>query len=103
MFNNIDTCPENLLCWFHHVSWTRKMKSGRTFWDELCYRYQRGVSYVTAMRAQWESLQCLVDEARFAAVRMKLQKHEADAARYRDVCLKYFQTFSRLPIPEFKP
>jgi alpha-glucuronidase len=103
VFDNIDTCPENQICWFHHVSWTRKMKSGRTFWDELCHRYDAGVAYVTAMRAQWETLKGLVDEERVAAVRWKLQQQESDAAEYRDVCVKYFQTFSGLPVPEFKP
>ena len=33
--NDISTCPENVLTWFHHVPWDYKMKSGRTFWDEL--------------------------------------------------------------------
>jgi alpha-glucuronidase len=103
IFDNIETCPENQLCWFHHVSWTRKMKSGRNFWGELCYRYNRGVAYVTALRPQWESLKGLVDDDRFAAVQKKLQKHETDAAKYRDICLKYFGQFSKMPIAEFKP
>ncbi len=103
VFDDVDACPENLLCWFHHVPWDRKMKSGRTFWEELCFRYNRGVAYVSAMRAQWDSLKGLVDEKRFAAVAAKLRQHEADAGTYRDACLRYFQTFSRRPIPERAP
>ena len=39
LYNDVNTCPENLLTWFHHVPWDRQMKSGRTFWDELCHKY----------------------------------------------------------------
>ncbi|MBN2351106.1 MAG: alpha-glucuronidase [Spirochaetales bacterium] len=103
VFDDIDACPENLLCWFHHVPWDRKMKSGRTFWEELCFLYHRGVAYVTAMRAQWDSLKGVIDAGRFAAVAAKLRRHEADAAAYRNVCLSYFQAFSRRPIPVTSP
>ena len=43
LYNSIETCPEELLLWFHHVPWTHKMSSGRTLWDEICHRYDRGV------------------------------------------------------------
>ena len=56
-YGNINTTPENLLGWFHHVPWDHRMSSGRSFWDELVYRYQMGVQYVTWMRETWDSLQ----------------------------------------------
>ena len=56
-YGNIDTTPENLLMWFHHVPWDRTMSSGRPFWDELVYRYQMGVQYVTWMRETWDTLE----------------------------------------------
>ena len=56
-YGNIETVPENLLMWFHHVPWDRRMDSGRIFWDELVYRYQMGVQYVTWMRETWDSLE----------------------------------------------
>ena len=49
-YGSIDTTPENLLMWFHHVPWDRRMASGRELWDELVDRYQTGVQYVTWMR-----------------------------------------------------
>ena len=39
MYDNIATCPEEYLLWFHHVPWTYKMKSGSTLWQELCMNY----------------------------------------------------------------
>ena len=71
-YGNIATTPENLLAWFHHVPWDYRMRSGRTFWDELVYRYQMGVEYVTWMRETWDALQPFIDARRFGEVKAQL-------------------------------
>ncbi len=98
-FNNLETCPEKYLLWFHHVSWDHKMKSGRTLWDELCYRYQRGVEEVRHMQTIWNSLEGKVDRERFEQVKAFLKIQEKEAEWWRDACLLYFQTFSGRPLP----
>ncbi|HEY8338722.1 MAG TPA: alpha-glucuronidase family glycosyl hydrolase [Egibacteraceae bacterium] len=98
-YGNIDTTPENLLMWFHHVPWDHEMDSGRPFWDELVHRYQMGVQYVTWMRETWDALQPRIDARRWAEVRDKLALHEADAADWRDTCIRYWQEFSGRDIP----
>jgi alpha-glucuronidase len=99
MFDNINTCPEPYLLWFHHVPWTYKLKSGRTLWNELCLRYQAGVDSVRAMQKDWNKLQRYVDEEQFRQVQMLLTTQEKDAVWWRNACLLYFQTFSHLPFP----
>lgn len=98
-FDDIETTPENLLMWFHHVPWGHEMESGRPFWDELVYRYQMGVQYVTWMRRTWDSLEPSIDARRFGEVNAKLAKHEADAKMWRDECVSYWQTFSGREMP----
>ena len=98
-FDNIATTPENLLMWFHHVPWDYRMKDGKSFWDELVYRYQMGVQYVTWMRETWDSLQPYIGARRFAEVQAKLATHEADASNWRDTTVNYWQQFSGRPIP----
>ncbi|MFF0151722.1 alpha-glucuronidase family glycosyl hydrolase [Micromonospora sp. NPDC005203] len=98
-YGNIDSVPENLLMWFHHVPWGHRMDSGRPFWDELVYRYQMGVQYVTWMRETWETLQADIDARRFAEVRAKLAVHETDAADWRDTSVNYWKEFSGRDIP----
>ncbi len=93
------TCPEPLLLWFHHVAWQHRMASGRTLWDELCYRYNRGVKTVREMQRSWDTLAQHIDPARFEHVRALLSIQEHEARWWRDACLLYFQTFSQLPIP----
>jgi alpha-glucuronidase len=96
---DLATCPENLLLWFHHVSWDHTLKSGGTLWEELCYKYNQGVAQVRQMQASWESLGEFVDLARFQHVQSLLTIQEKEARWWRDACLLYFQTFSGQPIP----
>ena len=99
IFGDINTCPEEYLLWFHHVPWNHKMKSGRTLWEELCYKYNQGVDSVRRMQQQWNSLKTFVDAERFKQVQMLLDVQEKEAVWWRNSCLLYFQTFSKLPIP----
>ncbi len=98
-WGNVETCPENLLLWFHHLPWDHKMKSGRTLWDELCLRYQQGVDEVRVMQREWDSLKGSIDEERFADVQSRFVRQEHDARDWRDACLLYFQEFSQRPLP----
>jgi alpha-glucuronidase len=97
--NDIKTCDERLLLWFHHVSWTYKLKSGNILWDDLCYYYDRGVQEVREFQKTWDRLEPYVDPERFTFVQSKLQIQSRDAVWWKEACLLYFQTFSRLPIP----
>ena len=99
-YNDINTCPENLLTWFHHVPWDFKMKSGRTFWDELCHKYDDGLRQARQFLAVWDAMQPYVDQQRFQEVQHKLRIQARDAEWWRDACLLYFQTFSKRPIPQ---
>jgi alpha-glucuronidase len=99
-FEDINTCPEAYLLWFHHVPWNHKMKSGRTLWDELCYKYYTGVDNVRAMQKEWAGLPSFVDKERFEQVKMLLAIQEKEAVWWRNACLLYFQTFSKMPIPK---
>lgn len=100
ILNNVNTCPEELLLWFHHVNWTYKMKSGNTLWDELCYQYYAGVDSVRKMQKTWESLKPFVDDQRFNQTKMLLAMQEKEAVIWRNSCVLYFQTFSKMPIPQ---
>jgi alpha-glucuronidase len=99
LWGSLDTCPEDLLLWFHHVAWDHRLKSGRTLWDELCLRYQRGVDEVRAMQGAWDSLEGRIDHERFTHVRQRLARQHLDAREWRDACLLYFQQFSKRPLP----
>lgn len=100
IFNDTQTCPENLLLWFHHLPWYYKMKSGRTLWDEICLKYQEGVDTVEGYRAYWETLNGKIDNEKYEHVKQMLAIQAEEAHWWKDACLLYFQTFSRMPFPE---
>ena len=100
LYNDINTCPETLLAWFHHVPWDHKMKSGRTFWDELCHKYDQGVREAHHFLAVWDAMQPYVDKQRFNEIQRKFRIQARDSEWWRDACLLYFQTFSHRPIPQ---
>ena len=103
LYDNIETCPEEYLLWFHHVPWTYKMKSGSTLWQELCMKYNQGVAMVEVYRDFWHT-----------SAKQYMKGHEQEwqhtdsllnvqldnAKEWRNVCLKYFQTFSKMDIYE---
>jgi alpha-glucuronidase len=99
LYEDVNTSDERFLLWFHHVSWTHKMRSGRTLWDELCYKYNEGVLGVRKMQSTWSKFENMLDKERFEQVKMLLNIQEKEAVWWRNACLLYFQTFSKMQIP----
>ncbi len=100
MYNNVETCPENLILWFHHMPWDYRLKSGRTIWEEICYKYNDGVNSVKKMEQVWQRVKDVIDDERFEKVSKLLSMQERDAEIWRDGCILYFQTFSHREIPD---
>jgi alpha-glucuronidase len=98
-FNNMGTIDEKYLLWFHHVPWNHKMKSGRTLWEELCYKYNNGVDSVRSMQRTWNKLEGKIDKERHNQVKMLLFIQEDEAVWWRDACLSYFSSVSGKTIP----
>lgn len=98
-WENLNQCDEKFLLWFHHVPWGYHMKSGRTLWEELCYKYYSGVDSVRWMRKTWERIEKYIDKERFEQVKMLLAVQEKEAVWWRNACLLYFQTHSKVAIP----
>ena len=93
------TCPDAWLLWFHHVSWKHRMQSGRTLWEELCHKYYAGTDSVRWMSNTWFNLKGAIDYERWEQVSMLLNIQEKEARWWRNACLLYFQTFSRMALP----
>jgi len=93
-FNNIDTCPEKFLLWFHHVPWNHRLQSGQTLWEELQRRYDAGVAFVEKMYSIWQSLQAKIDSQRHEHVNRRLEQQIENARLWREVCIKYLGQFA---------
>ena len=102
-YDNIETCPEEYLLWFHHVPWTYKMKSGSTLWQELCMKYNMGVAMVEVYRDYWHTSAKQYmkgHEQEWQHTDSLLNVQLENAKEWRNTCLKYFQTFSKMKIYE---
>ena len=103
LYDSIETCPEEYLLWFHHVPWTYKMKSGSTLWQELCMKYNMGVAMVEVYRDFWHTSAKQYmkgHEQEWQHTDSLLNVQLENAKEWRNTCLKYFQTFSKMKIYE---
>ena len=103
LYDNIETCHEEYLLWFHHVPWTYKMKSGSTLWQELCMKYNMGVAMVEVYRDFWHTSAKQYmkgHEQEWQHTDSLLNVQLENAKEWRNTCLKYFQTFSKMKIYE---
>jgi alpha-glucuronidase len=98
-FASLESCPEEYLLWFHHLSWDYQMKSGKTLWEELCYHYYQGAESVVKMQDEWATLKDKIDPEIFEHVTIMMKIQRKEALWWRDACVLYFQTFSKRPIP----
>ena len=96
LYDNIETCPEEYLLWFHHVPWTYKMKSGSTLWQELCMKYNMGVAMVEVYRDFWHTSAKQYmkgHEQEWQHTDSLLNVQLENAKEWRNTCLKYFQNY----------
>ena len=96
LYDNIETCPEEYLLWFHHVAWNYKMKSGSTLWQELCMKYNMGVAMVEVYRDFWHTSAKQYmkgHEQEWQHTDSLLNVQLENAKEWRDTCLKYFQNY----------
>ena len=94
LYDNIGTCPERYLLWFHRVPWTHRLSSGRTVWEELQYLYNHGVGEVDSFATVWQQAKPYIDARRWQEVEERLEFQQKDARLWRDVCLDYFSRFA---------
>ena len=94
LYDDVKTCPEEYLLWFHHLPWDYCMKDGATLWENMQAHYNRGVSEVEDFLRIWQEAKPYIDEQRWKETDERLH-HQLDNAReWRKVCLDYFRTFA---------
>jgi len=99
MFDDLASCPEKFLLWFHRCAWDYQMKSRKILWDELCAKYYEGARQAAALQSTWQSLADTIDTRRHNEVANRLAIQVADSAKWRDQILEYFGRFSKRPVP----
>lgn len=97
MYNSIDSCPEELLLFFHYVLYSHVLKSGKTLIQHIYDSHFDGVEQVKVFKKQWLTLKNQIDEERFNNVLNRLDIQIKDAIEWRDVVNTYFYRKSGIP------
>ncbi|TYT63365.1 alpha-glucuronidase family glycosyl hydrolase [Natrialba swarupiae] len=96
-YDDPETCPEELLLFFHHLPWEYELEDGTTVIQRLYDDLYAGAAAVDELRERWLALEGQVDERRHRHVAERFDEHALQAKRWRDTLCEYFYEKSEIP------
>jgi alpha-glucuronidase len=97
MYENIDTTPDDLLLWFHHVNYTHRLHSGKTVIQHFYDAHYSGAETAQTFATQWESLQGKIDAERYNEVLFRLNYQAGHSIVWRDAIVGFYSNLSEIP------
>jgi alpha-glucuronidase len=89
-YESLETTPDNLLLFFHHVPYTHVLHSGKTVIQHIYDSHYEGAQQAANLIQQWKSLQGRIDDQRYAAVLTRLEYQAGHAIVWRDAVANWF-------------
>lgn len=89
-YESLETCPDELLLFFHHVPYTHVLHSGKTVIQHIYDTHFNGVEKVKEYQTVWDSLKEVLDEEAYENVKTRLIQQEKNATNWRDQVNTYF-------------
>jgi alpha-glucuronidase len=96
-YESTQTCPDELLLFFHHVPYTHILHSGRTVIQHIYDTHFDGVEKVRALQPLWEGVAACVPPDVHARVTQRLAEQIRSAIEWRDQINTYFYRKSGIP------
>ena len=96
-YEEVDTCPDELILFFHHLPYTHRLKNGKTIIQHIYDTHFEGVEQVKELIQSWGRLKGKVDAGRFRQVEERLKKQLVSAEEWRDVINTYFYRKTGIP------
>jgi len=90
MYENLDTCPENMLLFFHRLPYDYKLKNGQTLIQHIYDTHFEGAAEVEEYIKTWGALKDLLPEEAYISVARRLERQLANAYEWRDQINTYF-------------
>ncbi|KAK0666967.1 glycoside hydrolase superfamily [Cercophora samala] len=97
MYENIETTPDNLLLWFHHVPYTQKLKSGKTVIQHFYDAHYKGSATAQTFVTLWEKLKGRIDRERYEHVLFRLIYQAGHSLVWRDSVNQFYFNKSGIP------
>lgn len=89
-YESLETCPDELILFFHHVPYTHVLHSGKTVIQHIYDTHFEGVEQAEALAETWKELEGKVDPVIYSKV-AALQAEQAEHAKeWRDMINTYF-------------
>ena len=85
-----ETCPDELLLFFHHVPYTYVLQSQKTVIQHIYDTHFEGVEEAEAMQQAWLGLEKYIPEDVFERVKIRMEEQIISAREWRDVINSYF-------------
>src|SRR5262249_3023387 len=96
-YESLDTCPDDLILFMHHVPYTHVLHSGKTVIQFIYDSHYEGADAVTRYVREWKSLQGRVDDTRYEEVLAQLEYQAGQAVVWRDAVSNWFLRSSGIP------
>ncbi|KAI1296006.1 glycoside hydrolase superfamily [Xylaria venustula] len=96
-FESIDTTPDDLLLWFHHVPYTHVLKSGETVMQHFYDAHYAGAETAATFPKKWASLKGLIDAQRYEEMLFRLEYQAGHAIVWRDSIVQFYANVSGIP------
>ncbi|KAK6000880.1 hypothetical protein QM012_002963 [Aureobasidium pullulans] len=94
MYENIESTPDNLLLWFHHVNYTQKLKSGKTVIQHFYDAHYAGAETAQTFAQQWQTLAGKIDRQRFDEQLYQLRYQAGHSIVWRDAIVNFYHNIS---------
>ncbi|MBO4505395.1 MAG: alpha-glucuronidase [Lachnospiraceae bacterium] len=91
LYENLETCPDELLLFMHHVPYTYRLHSGKTVIQHIYDSHYEGAEEAVRMRSAWCSLKDKIDRKRFERVLARFDLQVESAAEWRDAICTYYR------------
>ncbi|MEH7095758.1 alpha-glucuronidase family glycosyl hydrolase [Neobacillus vireti] len=90
MYESLETCPDKLLLFFHHVPYTHKLKSGATVIQHIYNTHFEGVREAEELKERWTRLKGRIDSERYEDILNRLEEQVSHSKEWRDIINTYF-------------
>lgn len=97
LYEHLETCPDELLLFFHHVPYQHVLKSGKTVIQHIYDTHFAGLEQVRAYAEAWAALEGEVEEDFYQNVSERLSRQLDNAAEWCDQVNSYFYRKSGIP------
>lgn len=97
LFESLETCPDSLLLFMHHVAYTYQLHSKKTVIQHIYDSHYQGAETAGRYPEWWKAIKGRIDDERYNAVLAKLEYQAGHAVVWRDAICSWFLRESGIP------